>query len=266
MASAGRLVRGMTTLLLCMLLKVAPAAETCTARGGSTVMPLVELYTSEGCSSCPPADRWLSRQLAGRQANFLAFHVDYWDQIGWPDRFASPRYSLRQRERVEAAGQRAVFTPQVMVGRVVQAQWHGARSWEKTLQMGQRPAGAALTLRLSRVGTGWNASVGAASIDSHAKRAQLWVARYVDGQSSQVRAGENRGATLRHDRVVRQLSGPWPLSAGSTLSRQILLPPESGEWGVTAFVQDVDGTVLQSVSVPAHDCLAETGTEVVKRT
>lgn len=255
MPSASPVTRWMTCLLLCMMVTAAPAAETCMARGGPQVMPLVELYTSEGCSSCPPADRWLSRQLAARQANFLAFHVDYWDQIGWPDRFASPRYSLRQRERVEAAGQRAIFTPQVMVGRVVQAPWHGARSWEKTLQTARRPASAALTLRLSRVGGGWTASVGAASIGAQVTRAQLWVARYVDGQSSQVRAGENRGVTLRHDRVVQQLSGPWSLSAVGTLSRQILLPPESGEWGVTAFVQDVDGTVLQSVSVPAQDCL-----------
>lgn len=100
------------------------AAETCAARSGAQTVPLVELYTSEGCSSCPPADRWLSRSLRSDAANFLAFHVDYWDDIGWPDRFASPAYSQRQRQRVAATGSRTVYTPQVMAGTHVQANWH----------------------------------------------------------------------------------------------------------------------------------------------
>ncbi len=76
--------------LLCFLAPVASAAELCSVRSGAQTMPLVELYTSEGCSSCPPADRWLSQRLAsdGDATNWLAFHVDYWDDLGWPDRFA----------------------------------------------------------------------------------------------------------------------------------------------------------------------------------
>lgn len=75
-------------VLVCMVSASANAAESCAASSGVNVTPLVELYTSEGCSSCPPADRWLSRRLSHDDANFLAFHVDYWDDIGWPDRYA----------------------------------------------------------------------------------------------------------------------------------------------------------------------------------
>ncbi len=89
----------------------ASATEACSARSGPTDMPLVELYTSEGCSSCPPADRWLTGQLKDRRANWLAFHVDYWDSIGWPDRFGSPANSQRQRQRVGAHGGDTVYTP-----------------------------------------------------------------------------------------------------------------------------------------------------------
>src|SRR6476660_7347868 len=75
----------------------AAAADRCAAASGSRVQPLVELYTSEGCSSCPPADRWLSAHASDTGASWLAFHVDYWDSLGWPDRFASAAWSRRQR-------------------------------------------------------------------------------------------------------------------------------------------------------------------------
>lgn len=234
------------------------AAEACVARSGTRIKPLVELYTSEGCSSCPPADRWLSGQLRETQANFLAFHVDYWDDIGWPDRFASARYSQRQHTRVEAVGQRAVYTPQVMMGSSVQAPWRSGGAWRKTLQEARQSSAAALTLRLQPTTTGWQASIGAAPVGAPTAGAQLWVARYLDAQVSDVRAGENRGSTLHHDRVVQQLSGPWALPMAGALSRQMDLPAESSAWGITAFVQDSHGIVLQSLNLPASDCkLAE---------
>ncbi|MEO6154913.1 MAG: DUF1223 domain-containing protein [Thermomonas sp.] len=230
------------------------AAEACVARSGPRTMPLVELYTSEGCSSCPPADRWLSKQVSDGQANFLAFHVDYWDDIGWPDRFASARYSQRQRTRVEAVGQRTVYTPQVMVGNSVQAAWRSNGAWRKSLEQARQPSAAALTLRLQPTTTGWQANIGAASVGAPPEGAQVWLARYLDGQVSDVRAGENRGATLHHDRVVRKLSGPWSLPASGALSRQIELQSEPSPWGLTAFVQDARGNVLQSLNLAASDC------------
>ncbi len=246
----------MISMLLLSTASNAIAAEACIARSGPLVMPLVELYTSEGCSSCPPADRWLSRQIGDGDANFLAFHVDYWDDIGWPDRFASPQYSQRQRARVGAAGQETVYTPQVMVGSTVQASWRSSGAWRKYLQQARQPSAAALTLRMQPTATGWQVNVGAAPVGSPASGAKLWLARYVDAQTSQVRAGENRGVTLRHDRVVRQLSGPWSLPASGALSQQLELPVDAGDWGITAFVQDANGNVLQSLGLPARQCSA----------
>lgn len=243
----------MTTLLLSVT-SHAFAADACVARSGPRVVPLVELYTSEGCSSCPPADRWLSAQLRDGQANFLAFHVDYWDDIGWPDRFASAQYSQRQRARVGAVGQSTVYTPQVMVGSSVQASWRSSSDWRRSIEQARQPSAAALTLRLQPTSTGWQANIGAAPIGTSSQPARLWVARYVDAQVSNVRAGENRGETLHHDRVVRQLSGPWALPATGALSSQIEWPVEASPWGATAFVQDARGNILQSLSVPASDC------------
>ena len=251
-------MRNLTSLLLsatCALGATnAVAAETCAVRSGAQTMPLVELYTSEGCSSCPPADRWLTRSLGSDAANFVAFHVDYWDDIGWPDRFASPAYSQRQRQRVAAAGSRAVYTPQVMAGAYVQGNWHKPAVWQRTMQEQRQPPRAALTLGLQRAGKGWQATLGAAHIGEPVVGAQVWLARYVDAQTSRVRAGENRGVTLRHDRVVRQLSGPWPLG-DVAVSQRIALREDTSPWGVTAFVQDARGEILQSLSLPAAGCI-----------
>lgn len=234
----------------------AIAADACITRSGPAVMPLAELYTSEGCSSCPPADHWLSQQVLRNEANFLAFHVDYWDGNGWSDRFASSEYSQRQRNRVHAVGQRTVYTPQVMLGSLVQATWHGANEWRESLQHARQRSGAALTLRMQPDEAGWYVNLGAAAVGTHAGGANVWLARYVDAQQSDVRAGENRGVTLHHDRVVRQLMGPWALPATGALSREVELPKEASPWGLTAFVQDARGNVLQSLRLPATACTA----------
>ena len=99
------------------LLSVSVNAAECVARAETVSVPLVELYTSEGCSSCPPADRWLSQQVPGRFVP-LALHVDYWDYIGWRDRFAQARFGQRQRDMVNRGGGRVVYTPQVMLSGV----------------------------------------------------------------------------------------------------------------------------------------------------
>jgi len=87
-----------TFALISLATQSALAAE-CNAKSGKTIVPLLELYTSEGCSSCPPADQWLSSlKLDADKLTALAFHVDYWDYIGWKDRFAKTAYSERQRK------------------------------------------------------------------------------------------------------------------------------------------------------------------------
>lgn len=232
------------------------AAGACQVRSGGQIVPLIELYTSEGCSSCPPADRWLSRELVGgeHRANWLAFHVDYWDELGWPDRFASPHYSRRQRDRVNAAGQSAVYTPQVMVGAQVQTTWRAAPAVARALDAADGPAEVGLALRLQPQGTGNTLHLGAApNGNASGAAASVWLAQTIDGQQTPVRAGENKGAVLRHDRVVTRLWGPWPL-ASAPLAKAVKVELEQGAWGLTAFVQDADGRVLQSLRLAPADC------------
>ncbi|MEP6633248.1 MAG: DUF1223 domain-containing protein [Luteimonas sp.] len=248
-------------LLLLSAATQATAAEHCEARSSATITPLVELYTSEGCSSCPPADRWFSKQIPDSQGNWLAFHVDYWDDIGWPDRFASHDYTLRQRARVLLSGGKdVIFTPQVMVGADVQAPWQSSGRFERALKDASQPAPVALALQAQPQGKAWDVRLGVAHIAGSASiPAEVWLAQYIDGQVSHVRAGENRGVTLHHDRVVRKLYGPWKLGAES-LSQSVVVTPQVGSWGMTAFVQDGSGKILQSLSLPAAATCAPTGT------
>src|SRR5258706_12666100 len=102
------------------------AGNACTATSGATVPAVVELYTSEGCDSCPPADRWvasLKDEAARGKVIPLAFHVDYWDYLGWKDPFGDPVYSARHREAASRGGAKVIYTPQVLLdGREFQ-QW-----------------------------------------------------------------------------------------------------------------------------------------------
>jgi hypothetical protein len=167
------------------------AAPTCSAQAG-TATTVVELYTSEGCSSCPPADRWLSTLKTRPDVVALAFHVNYWDQLGWPDRFASAAFTERQRQLMQPSGSRYVYTPQVI------ADGQDWRGWP-ALPARRQAAQPAPALTLSREGTVVTAEVGVA----RGAVSGYW-AVVEDGHASQVRAGENRGETLRHDHVVRR--------------------------------------------------------------
>ncbi len=212
---------------------------------GSETAPLVELYTSEGCSSCPPAERWLSSaKLPG--AVVLALHVDYWDSLGWPDRFAQPRFTARQQERADKQPSHSVYTPELFVaGREVRDR--GAI--EEILRRARAtPARAQLTLALAPPdGSGHRAL----TVEAHGPaRAALYVAVFENGLDVDVRAGENRGERLHHDFVARTFEGPIALDEkGAALLQRNIILPHTG--GVAAFVEDrATGEVLQALALP----------------
>ncbi len=172
------------------------AAIACKAESGSRRTPVIELYTSEGCSSCPPADRWLSSlkgAAASGQAAVQAFHVGYWDYIGWVDRFAAPAHTQRQRQLAAHNGMRNIYTPQlVRNGR----DW---RDWGRALGS-EEPAAARIAIRQA-AGDAFEATV------EPLAGAGAWSAYWTvteHGHSSKVKAGENAGELLQHDFVVRQ--------------------------------------------------------------
>ena len=142
----------MAMRLLLLVLFIVPAAGEagqCTASSGAGTAALVELYTSEGCSSCPPADRWLATlgsRYPGGNVVPLALHVDYWDYIGWKDPYAKREFSLRQRKFSQLQRMALVYTPQVLLqGRDFRA-WGGKAFDEALAKINAQPARAKLRL------------------------------------------------------------------------------------------------------------------------
>lgn len=182
-------------------------AVSCQVQAPATPPTVVELYTSEGCSSCPPADRWLSGLPDDGRTLALGFHVNYWDHLGWQDRLATPATTLRQRQWKAALRAPYVYTPQVIVNGADERAW--SRLDAARLP---RPASAAVPgLRLQRQGDQVRAEVSA--WPGVPRLAGYWAV--LAGQvRSEVTRGENAGRTLVHDHVVRSYLpvAPWPAS------------------------------------------------------
>ncbi len=239
---------------LCLAAAPAVAEAACRADTGAARNVLLELYTSEGCDSCPPADRRLSqlkerRDLATRVVP-LAFHVDYWDRLGWTDRFASPHYTQRQYAMASLARSRSVYTPQFL---------RNGRDWRSAGSpldgVGDATAAAAITLELGAAAGGPLAVGG--TISGAGSGREVWLALYENNIESRVLAGENGGKVLRHDYVVRRLIGPLSPDTDGRLSlrQQIALEPgwKRADLGIVAFVQDkVSGEIVQALQ--RHAC------------
>jgi hypothetical protein len=257
--------RASTLFFLCSLVagSAQAATGTCKAQSGPQAGALLELYTSEGCSSCPPADRWLANLAAvtdPTRLSLLGFHVDYWDDIGWPDRFASHAYTQRQSARVHTGGSTTIYTPQVMLGKRLDQRWYKAADVAAAIRGEQsRPSLVGLDLTATAQAQGVIASVRAAPLAALPETAQLYLAIYQNDLTSSVKAGENSGVTLHHDHVVRGLWGPWPVSQGGISKSLRITPPKGaglGKLGLTAFVQDSrSGATLQALSLPLTGCL-----------
>lgn len=241
----------------------AYAGANCEVKSGPATAALVELYTSEGCSSCPPADKQLSllRQQAGvQQAGAravivpLALHVSYWDAIGWKDPYAQKAFDLRQSELLANRKNRIVYTPQFFVN------GNELRTWRNDLpatiqNINARPAALGIQLKTALSNDDLSVTVDVQNLLAGAEpkpTGKLYVALSESALVSKVLRGENSGTTLRHDDVVRVLFAPVALQQGSAhLQQSIRLPMEWQRQNLqlVAFVQDArDGNVLQALS------------------
>lgn len=240
------------------------AAGTCQTQSGPQAGALLELYTSEGCSSCPPADQWLAGLAASAdptRLSLLGFHVDYWDDSHWQDRFASHDYTERQSARVHTGGSTTIYTPQVMLGSRLDQRWYKPDDVAAAIRSEQsHPATVGLVISASRQSETITADLKATPLGPVAKTAQLYLALYQNQLSSKVRAGENKGVTLHHEHVVRGLWGPWPVTQGGAARSLHITPPagaEPAQLGLTAFVQDArTGETLQALTLPLTGCAA----------
>lgn len=236
-------------LLSALALAVSPQGIARAAGAGPVV---VELFTSQGCSSCPAADRLLSNLRYdprwGNRVIPLSYHVDYWNRIGWEDPFSSAAWTARQRAYAKALGNgNRIYTPQLVVnGR---RDCVGSAADEVVNQidaaLGARVAGR-VRLKLAPAETAGAVKVGIdAQLDNAAQHdVDVVVALYQNGLSTAVPRGENAKRTLKNDYVVRRFAKAFsiPAAAGSRKAGEVSLPLDP-RWkrsslGVAAFLQD----------------------------
>ena len=203
------------------------AGPMCRAESTAALTPVIDLYTSEGCSSCPPADRWLSTLktvAANGKAVVQAFHVGYWDYIGWVDRFASPAYTTRQKQVSSQSGQNGIYTPQVM------RNGRDSRDFSNAIRSDD-PARAQIVLQRS----GEDAFE---AVVTPAPDVAAWAAYWTiteHGHNSKVKAGENAGEFLQHDFVVYRgqskvtLRAISPDAAHARQVNLVVFDPKSGK-------------------------------------
>jgi len=239
------------------------ADPACSATSGPRTTALVELYTSEGCDSCPAADHWLS-SLFGQgfrpdQVVPLALHVDYWDYIGWKDPFAKGEFSVRQRKLAQMKRPVIVYTPQVLLQGRDFRRWSGGEFSEQVMRINSRPARAKIALAIRAVAPdAIHAELSAMLIDpAEQKNAAVYLAAYENKLASDVAAGENRGKRLEHDFVVREWIGPIGFGESLKLEEKRALALLRGanpkNLGVAAFVQNrATSDVLQALML--HAC------------
>lgn len=206
---------------------------------------LVELFTSEGCSSCPPADRLLSRLQADGRIVALAFHVDYWDSLGWKDPFGSAAFTGRQRDHAARLPRGGLYTPQMVVDGGSAFVGSDEEAARRALEESARRPKPALRLDLS-------GEVLSVSSGPPAEPAVAWLALTEDGLQSRVLRGENGGRTLRHDGVVRELRrlGAAPPGAAFRLSAPFELKAgwNRAQMKGVVFLEARDGRILAVVS------------------
>jgi hypothetical protein len=232
-------------------MRLLPVAAACLllappALRAQTTPVVLELYTSQGCSSCPPADALLT-DLAGRDGVIaLALHVDYWDYLGWKDTFGSPANTARQRAYARAVRSRTIFTPEMVVQGETPLKGHDAASILREIaQLQKRPA--TVTLSLDRDGD--NLKIHLAPVGSGPGPAEVYLVRYIPSVDVSIGAGENAGRELTYTNIVTDWDklGRWDGVTPADLRYEGL----DGDEATAIIVQLPDmGPVLTAAALP----------------
>ncbi len=228
---------------------------------------VVELFTSQGCASCPPADRFVSQLAGGEpgQVIALAYHVDYWNQYGWNDPFSSHKWTERQARYGRALGLSDPYTPQLIInGRTECVANKRDEAVRKIAEARSAEPAGKVSLTAEEVAGGRGRKLHlriGARVErpaNPAKSLELWVAVTQSGLTTAVRGGENRSATLHDDFVVRQLkkafSVPGKEGAERSAEMTIDVDPDWGEisqLAVVAFLQDPSTLAIQGAAAQA---------------
>jgi len=239
----------LVAITACLVLGCKQGSQAQAQTPGKAGFAVVELFTSEGCSSCPPADA-LMGEIAQSNTNgsvyVLAYHVDYWNHLGWRDRFSDRRFTQRQRQYRSWLGPGSLYTPQVVVngteefvGSDTEAVNEGittarVQSQVGTLTLNARLEQGKVVVEYAYSGTG------------KAGSSELVLALVQKTAQSQVRAGENMGRTLQHAQVVRQMA-TLPVDLANKKQATLELPADFSEngWEIIGFVQHLaDGHIV----------------------
>jgi len=204
---------------------------------------LVELFTSQGCSSCPPADALLGELAKRPDVLALAWHVDYWDGLGWKDKFSSADATHRQYDYARRLGLDSVYTPQLVIDGTAEAVGSNAGAAEAAIRTAAaRPVdGPRLALAASPDGTG-RIELG----DGPKQAASVWLIGYDRAQTTPVGRGENAGRSLTEYQIVRRATrlGSWSGAAAA-----LALPPKEGEAELVVVEPDAPGPMLALLSI-----------------
>jgi hypothetical protein len=182
---------------------------------------VVELYTSQGCSSCPPADEYLASLVGDPSVMPLAMHVDYWDYIGWKDTFSMHKFTERQQAYARVEGSRTIYTPQMIVGGVDQVVGNNPQAINALIRAHQ-DAAATVALDVARKGDTLVISADATgTVDGPL---DVVVVRYLAEEEVAIKRGENAGRTINYHNVVTawdrvgEWSGAEPLQMEATIT------------------------------------------------
>jgi hypothetical protein len=231
----------MTSRLVAAVLGAALLVLSSPLSAGERSPIVVELFTSQGCSSCPPADAYLAELAQRDDVLPLSLHVDYWNYIGWTDPFASKEMTRRQKHYSHALGQRYVYTPEIVVNGAAHEVGSDREGCDHLIAMAKEKRLPAPSLVLERNAAGLVvARVGAAPEDG-LRDAMLWLVRFDREHVTQVARGENGGRELTNTNVVRE----WrQLAAWEGKPLEITLEATPGQG--TAVILQRDGTVPKS--------------------
>jgi len=207
---------------------------------------LVELFTSEGCSSCPPADKLLSSIVSEEYDNAevigLSFHVDYWNYIGWKDPYSDARFSKRQRNYARQLAS-SVYTPQMVVNGTHQFVGSSKSNWKTTLnEEVKRSYVQPLKISSARL-DGKTLNV---EVESVGRGAMLNLAVVERELSQNVNRGENRGRILFHDNVVRSFQSQY-VTGASTFKLMVPDDLNLAKSSLVVYTQDQDDLKIQGV-------------------
>jgi hypothetical protein len=201
---------------------------------------LLELFTSQGCSSCPAADKLLGELSADPSVVALSVPIDYWDYLGWKDTLANPGHSARQRAYAHLRGDRQVYTPQIVVNGAAHALGSDHTAIDRAIaQTDQKPGVMSLPVLLSMGGSGLSVQIDAAKTD-HAV-GEVWLCPLMKAVQVSIDRGENRGRTITYHNVVRNWIklGDW---SGTQASWNVPISEIEASDGDAAAVMVQEGT------------------------